>query len=56
MKDKNVTVSPPKSKNTKALQELSINTLHNKINKSSNKKPLNRRLSISDEEDKEFDD
>ena len=51
---KNVTVSPPKSTN-KALQELSMNTLHNKFNKSSNKKPLKRRLNISDEEEKDYD-
>lgn len=33
-----------------------MNTLHNKKNKSSNKKPLKRRLSISDEEEKDYYD
>ena len=47
---KNVTVSPPKSVNTKILQEISINTIHHRINKSSSKKPLKRKLSISDSE------
>ena len=47
---KNVTVSPPKSINTKALQEISVNTMHHKMNKSSHKKSLRKRLSISDEE------
>jgi hypothetical protein len=63
MKDKidsqrtlNGTISPPKLKNMKALQEISMNTLYNIVNKSSGKKPLKRRLSISDEEDKEYDD
>ena len=52
---KNVTLSPPKSINTKALQEISVNTLHHKMNKSSHKKSLRKRLSISDEEDKEYE-
>ena len=47
---KNVTVSPPKSINTKILQEISSNTLHHRFNMSSSKKPLNRKLSISDSE------
>lgn len=33
-----------------------MNTLYNKKNKSSNKKPLKRRLSISDEEEKDYND
>lgn len=51
-------VTPKKRKNnsTKPLQELSLNNmLNSKYNKSSNKKPLKRRLSISDEEEKDYE-
>lgn len=47
----NISVSPPKSANTRILQEISVNSLYNKLNKSSSKKPLKRKLSISDEEE-----
>lgn len=51
--NKDVTVSPPKSSNTRSLQEISVNTLHHRMNGSSHKKSLRKRLSISDEESKD---
>lgn len=48
-------INARKSINAKPLSEISVNTLHHKLNKGSNKKPLKRRLSISEAEDRDFD-
>lgn len=48
-------INTRKSINSNPLSEISVNTLHHKLSKGSNKKPLKRRLSISDAEDRDYD-